>query len=231
MSHPTKRVKKRGNMNKCERCNINVLHEKHCPLCGKFVNGEAVKETSYPKVDTSKNNRLYAIRIIFGLLILLNVLVVSLELIITQTFYYSWHIIVPSILLCISVYFPIKKNWGVFGAFCISIVVICAYLIFLELFTNTFGWALNYVIPLFLLGSEIFILVLLAISKFEKVEMQLPLVICEILSLANFLFIYLSKLVYWPSAASLLFGFAVLFIIFVVKNRRAKKNLQKSFHV
>ncbi len=218
-------------MNKCERCNVNILNEKHCPLCGKFVNNDISGDVLYPKITSNKNGRFYAVRIIFGLLILFNVLAVALELMVTKNFYYSWHLLVPSALLYLCVYFPIKKNWGLFGASCIALVSICAYLIFLELFTKTFGWGINYAIPLFLLASEVLMFVLLTITKFERVELQLQLVICDLLSLANFLFVYLKQLIYWPSAASLLFGFAIMFVIFVVKNRRAKKNLQKSFHV
>lgn len=216
-------------MGKCSRCNLNVSGDKFCPLCGKRVNDSA--NHLYPTNVNRKINKTYVLRVVFGLLLLINVLVVALELIITKNFYYSLHILVPSLLVLISIYFPLKKSWGFFAACCICIFTISGYIIFLENFTKTTGWGFNIVVPLFLLLGEIVSFLILTISKFEKVEVFLPVLICTIFSFIIFLIVYLKKIIYWPAAAAFLFGFAILFTIFVVKNRRAKKSLQKSFHV
>lgn len=217
-------------MQKCERCNLEVKGDKYCPLCGKFVNGVSV-EREYPLNIVKKINKRYVLRVIFGLLLMLNFLAVALELIITKRFYYGWQIIVPSVLVLICVYFPLKKNWGIFGACPFAILAVSGYVIFLENFTHSVGWGVNYVVPLFLLGVELSGFLILVISKFEKVDVFLPILICFIVSLGIFLYVYLKKFIYWPATVALLFGFAVMFTIFVVKNRRAKKSLQKSFHV
>ena len=218
-------------MGKCDRCNLEVKGDTYCPLCGKFVNKNKGHDREYPTQINRKINKPYVLRVIFGLLLLVNILVIALELITAKSFYYSWHIIVPSMFVLIAIYFPLKKNWGLMGACCICIFALSGYIIFLENFTKTVGWGLNYVVPLFLLSVEIGAFIILAISKFERIEVQLPLLICVLFSLAIFLYVYLKQLVYWPATCALLFGFAVLFTIFIVKNRRAKKSLQKSFHI
>ena len=216
-------------MGKCYRCNIDVVGDKFCPLCGKRVNEE--ENRNYPTIFKRKINKLYVLRVVFGLLILLNVLGMAVELMITEKIYYSWHMVVPSMLLLISIYFPLKKNWSFFAACCICIFTISGYIMFLENFTKTAGWGFNYVVPLFLLAIETTALIFLAISKFEKVEVFLPVLFCTILSLIIFLVVYLKRVIYWPAAVALLFGFAIMFTIIVVKYRRTKKSFHKSFHV
>lgn len=218
-------------MNRCDRCNVEVVASKFCPLCGRCVSDENTFSKVYPDATPEKQSAKYALRIVFGVLLLINFLAVALELIITKKFFYSWHIIVPSVLLYISVYFPIKKQWSLTGVFNISLFTVCGYIIFLELFTNTFGWGVYYVVPFVLLAASILSWVCMSILKFIKVDVQLPLITSSILALVNFLVVYLTKGVYWPSTVSMLTGFALVFILFVVKSRRAKKNLQKNFHV
>ena len=218
-------------MNKCDRCNVEIVASKFCPLCGRCVSEKDNFSKVYPDAIPEKVGAKYALRIVFGVLLLLNLLAVALELIITKTFYYSWHILVPSILLYFCVYFPIKKHWSLTGVINISLFMLSGYVIFLELFTKTYGWGLYYVIPFVLLGSIILCLIYMWISKFNKVDMQVTLIVSSLLSLADFLYVYLTKGVYWPATTSLLTGFAIVFILFVIKSRRAKKNLQKNFHV
>ncbi len=218
-------------MSRCERCNLEVKGDKYCPLCGKFVKQTNLQEKEYPANVKYFTNTSYVLRVIFGFLILLNILCGTLELIVTKNFYYTWHLIVPSLLAVVSIYFPLKKNWSFLAVCSICFFTISGYIIFLENFTNTFGWGVTYAVPLFLLASEIALFLFFAIGGFERVEVFMPILICLILSLGIFLYNYLKKFVYWPSASCLLFGFACLFIIYIVKSRRTKKNLQKSFHI
>ena len=218
-------------MNKCDRCNVEIAHSKFCPLCGRCVDDGSNIEKAYPEINSEKISTKYVLRIIFGVLLLLNILGASVELIITKTFYYSWHMVVPSALLYLSVYFPMKKHWSLTGVLNISLFTVTGYFIFLELFTNTFGWGLYYVVPFVLLASCLLCLMAMALTKFYKVDTQLPLILATLISLGIFLFVYLTKGVYWPSAITVLTGFAIVFTLFVVKNRRARKNLQKNFHV
>ena len=99
-------------MNKCDRCNVEIEKSKYCPLCGRCVCDTNSIEKAYPDIKPEKVGTKYVLRIVFGALLLLNILGVCLELIVTKKFYYSWHLVVPSILLYLSVYFPMKKQWS-----------------------------------------------------------------------------------------------------------------------
>ncbi|MBQ8430608.1 MAG: hypothetical protein IJX26_01520, partial [Clostridia bacterium] len=144
-------------MKHCDVCNIEIADNiSHCPLCGKNILKNQEKITNqtfmcYPDNKIWSNNRNMIVNYFFWLLTIGTVICTILELVFFKRYYFSCYVLTGSVFAIFNILLPIKKRWCFSSVSTIVGISICAYLIFIELFTGTFGWGIMYTLPFFLL--------------------------------------------------------------------------------
>ena len=222
-------------MKYCDKCKINVEeHLNYCPLCGRCVSKDGESKNivqNYPLVQKPKSNNHFVVHLCLWVLILLNILTLGLEVVLADNINYFWHTLSISIVLIFGVLLPLKHNWSINSIITVLMVFLSGYMLFLELYTNSYGWGVQYAIPLFIFAVANFEIITICMKKLNRLEQVIALFVCFFMELGLFLYNYLTKAVAWPSLVGTFETFAFLFILFVIRYKKTKKELQKSFHI
>ena len=223
-------------MKHCDKCNVNILDDiSNCPLCGRDISNET--ETSqtflcYPNNKTWKDKRNMIVNVFLWLVIIGTVLSGVVELLIFKQYRYNFYVLTGAMLAVVDIILPIKYRWSFNAISIVASLTLCAYILFLELFTGSFGWGVYYVIPLFLLFMTLYSLTIILIRNYYKrFEFVISLMIITILSIALFLYNYLSKGVVWPSLVTFLTSVTCFVFLLIFRFRKVKQAIEKSFFI
>lgn len=219
----------------CDKCSISLDENlTHCPLCGRCVDEKPNRTASFKNYPTNEkwtNKRNMALSLTFWLIVISCVLAISSELILLRQFWWSWYVITSSILAIICIYLPIKQRWSYASTSAIVTIFVSAYILFLELFTNSFGWGLCYTIPMFILFMSVNSLTTMIVRKNNRLEFLLPLFICALISTAIFIFIFVKGYTIWPALTTFFTTWTLFVLLMIIRFKRVKKEFQKNFYV
>ena len=132
-------------MRPCDKCDVDIMDDvNNCPLCGRDISTKDSVESflCYPdnKIWQSKRNTL--INFAFWASIIGMLISIFVEWLIFKQISYNWYVITGVAMFVLTVILPLKFKWS-FSFVCTFIgLCICGYILFLELFTNSFGWGL-----------------------------------------------------------------------------------------
>lgn len=220
----------------CDACKVSLEeHISHCPLCGKCVNESLVDKKdsheNFPSDEQFKKEKKEALRAIVYMILLGNFLASLTELLLFKTYTWSLHVLVASTFGLFGIIIPIKNNWYLVNYHSIFYICFTLYIIFLENYTNSFGWGITYVIPLFCLGFGLYNFIMVINNIKTKSDYILPMIILFIISTISFSINYYNDLTIWPSLSSFLTLISVTFICFAFRSSKLVKALSRKFHI
>lgn len=222
-------------MRHCDKCEVDIADDiTNCPLCGRDVsnNQSETKLLCYPNNKVWKHKRNFVMNFLLWIVIIGTVLTISVELIIFHKLHFSYYVLTGAILAIFDIILPIKKRWCFSAVNAVVGVSICLYLIFLELFTHTFGWGLNYAEPFFILFMSLYsTIIIFARNYYKGFEFIVPLIIFLIISTIVFIVNISMHFVLWPSLVAFLTSITCFVFVLIFKFKRVKQELQKSFFI
>lgn len=223
-------------MKHCKKCGVDIADNiKNCPLCGGSVETENDGEESfscYPNNKNWYNKRNLILNIVLTVVLIGLFISFTVDLFFNRRLAYSWYTITGCAIFLIDIYFPIKKHWSFSTISTIVGISVCLYILFIELYTQTFGWGVNYVIPFFILFMSLYSTAIVFMRNYYKgFEFTLPLIIFTILATITFVVSYVLNLIIWPSFSVFLASLSLLIIVLVFKSKKVKQELEKSFFV
>ena len=223
-------------MKRCDKCDVDIMDDiNNCPLCGRNISTEKIEHQTflcYPdnKVWVNKRNAFLKALLLFSIIGML--ISIFLELLLFKRFWYNAYVVTGEALFLICIYMPLKFRWSFSNASLVVGLTICAYIIFLELFTNSFGWGVYYVVPLFILFMSLystFIIMLRNYYKgFEFIRCLLMFALCGV---AIFTYNTLSGGVLWPSLVVFLTSVTCFVIFLFFRFKKVKNQFEKSFFI
>lgn len=223
-------------MRHCDKCNINIADDiPNCPLCGRDISvgdDNSSKLSCYPNNKVWENKRNFLMTILFYAVIVSVVVTMAVELIISHRLSYSYYVLTGAILAIFDIILPIKKRWSFSSVSTVVSISICLYLLFLELFTHTFGWGLNYAIPFFILFMSLYSTITIFLRDYYKrFEFVVQLLLFVIISIAVFIVNLCMKFVLWPSLVAFLTSITCFAFVLIFRFKRVKQELKKSFFI
>lgn len=221
-------------MNHCDKCDVDVVDNvNHCPLCGRNIAKQHIVTESFecfPDNKTWQSKRKLVTNILLAIILIGVAVSTFLDLLLNKTITYSPFVWTGAGLAILDIILPIKNYWSFPVVNTVCAISIGAYILFLELFTNTFGWGLNYVIPFFLLFMTIYsVIIIWTRNYFKGIEFVIPLMIFCILSVASFFVTYFCKFVYWPALVSAITSLVLFVFILIFRFKRVQQEFHKSF--
>ena len=221
-------------MKHCDKCNVDILDNvNHCPLCGRNVSKEPVLTESFecfPDNKVWQNKRNIAIKLWFFVVVIGTLISTFVDLLLNRSITYSPFVWTGAGLMILDIILPIKKYWSFPAVSTVCAVSICAYILFLEFFTHTFGWGLIYVLPFFLLAMTIYcFLIIFVRNYFRGVEFVIPLLIFCIMSIAIFFVNYFCGFVFWPALVTMVTSLVSFVLILILRFKKVQQEFQKSF--
>ena len=223
-------------MHYCDKCNVEIADNiSHCPLCGRNIlqeNEKIDKESfvSFPdnKIWIDKRNNL--MNLLFWAVIIGTIISIVVNLIVEHQVSFGWYVLTGSVFVMVNVVLPIKNKWSFSAISTVFGVTTCLYMLFIELYTHTFGWGLIYVIPLFLLFMTLYATTIMFFRNYYKgFEFVVSLLVFAVFSTAIFIFNYAKGYTFWPSLASSLTSITCFVAFFIFRRRRVKRQFQKKF--
>src|SRR5574344_885147 len=222
----------------CDKCKVNIADElNNCPLCGRDISLKKNEETSqsflcYPDNKIWVDKRNFALKIVLWSVIFATLLSCFAEIFLLKTFHYNFYVLTGLFLFIFDIILPLKNHWSFASVSTVAGVSICLYILFIELFTNTFGWGLNYAIPFGLLFMSIYSTTIIFVRNYyQGIEFVISLLIFSILSIAVFLYNTFSAGVVWRSLVSFLTSLTCFIFFLCFKFKRVKQAFKKSFFI
>ena len=220
----------------CDKCNVEIRDPiNNCPLCGRNVTAEKIEHESfvcYPdnKVWVSKRNSI--LNGFFWFSVIGTLISIFLELLLFKRFWYNCYVVTGEALFLLCVFMPIKFRWSFSNTSIVVGLSICTYLLFLELFTNSFGWGVYYAIPLFILFMSLYSTFIIMLRNYYKgFEFIMCLLVFALCSVAVFTFNVLSGGVLWPSLVAFLTSITCFVSFLFFRFKKVKNQFEKSFFI
>lgn len=224
-------------MRHCDKCDVMIADTvEHCPLCGRDISQGNEKLTEHfecfpdNKIWQSKRNTI--LNILFWVLVIGSIVTTIIDFLVDKKLTFCPFVWTGTLLVILDVIIPAKKRFSFPSVSTICAVSICAYILFLELYTHTFGWGLQYTIPFFLLAMTIYCTVIIVSRQYYKgFEFVIPLLGFVVLSLATFLVNYFCKFVYWPALVASLSSITIFCFILIFRFKKVQQQFKKSFFI
>lgn len=222
-------------MRHCDKCDVDIMDDvNNCPLCGRDISTKDSVESflCYPdnKIWQSKRNTL--INFAFWASIIGMLISIFVEWLIFKQISYNWYVITGVAMFVLTVILPLKFKWS-FSFVCTFIgLCICGYILFLELFTNSFGWGLYITIPFFIMFMALYSTFITVLRNYYKgFDFVVCLLVFSILSIAVFMYNILSGGLMWPSLVAFLTSITCFIFILIFRFKSVKKQLEKNFFI
>ncbi|MGD9604692.1 MAG: DUF6320 domain-containing protein [Bacilli bacterium] len=225
-------------MKRCHKCQVNFNTErKSCPLCNEVLedlNQSELQFPVYPKPDQApkKENRF------IQSLSFLSIMGIAVSAIVNfMTFKENPHY--WSALVAISVFYfwiLLKSTFRNKGNIPLKLIIqmltlsITTYAI--DYFSESTGWALNYVIPFLSMASLIAIIFMLLFNSKKINDYLMYLISSNLIGFIPFvLWIFKIVEVLWPSLAAAGLSFSVFVGFLVFARKELKDEFKRRFHV
>lgn len=224
-------------MKHCDKCDVQIADNiNHCPLCGRDISGhEPVLEETfecYPNNKIWVDKRNFSINLLLVLVLIGTAICIGLDLFFNKNLTFSWYVITGVLIFVVDIILPLKKRWCFSAVSTIVAISICAYILFIELYTQTFGWGLIFVIPFFLLFMCLYSTsIILARNYYKGFDFFVPLIIFTCMSIAVFIFNLVSGYTLWPSLVVFLTSIVCTILIVIFRFKKVKQQIEKNFFV
>ncbi len=219
-------------MKHCEHCNVEIIDSKsNCPLCGKSIDNENDgSNLYYPKYSFEPDKREPVIKILEKLSLLAVILSMAVNLFTDHIISWSLYVIIGFLLLWVLILRPIKKQFTLAQILTRLVFYLTAFMIFLELYTQTWGWGVMYAIPFTWLGFAIISGIFTLANGYVNFEMFKPMFMLTFLSLISFiLLVCFNCEVVWPTLVAFLVSITEIILMFMFRFKRSIRSIKRDF--
>ena len=220
-------------MSKCLNCKIDILDEtERCPLCHSILKQTEDLENMYPEVRYRFRRMDFISRLYLFIAILIEAILVGINI---MNYNGIWWFIITGLVLLYGYFVLRYAVIGKSGYRSKSMILILLFIILsivIDYVSGNKGWALDYLLPLAIIGTDIALIVLMIYNRKNwqsYICLQLLMVLCSLIPIALYL-LELEKqinLAILPMAVS-----AALFLgTIILGDRRARTELKRRFHM
>lgn len=219
-------------MVRCRHCGVKITDNRTvCPLCDQktYPDGEGCLQ-DYPRILTGR-----ALRLVLRLLAFLTVgalLVVPVVNLLNPTRVW-WSFIVIGALAYgwVSLFLVLRSRRNIGLMVFIQLLAISGLCLLINWTVGGYPWAVNYVIPLLVVLSVMFITGLLLLRPLLLRDVFIYLLVIAAMGGLSALFLLLDAVtVLWPWVTASLYCIMTLVGLFLFADRRTKHELKKRFH-
>ncbi|MBQ8748905.1 MAG: hypothetical protein IJZ29_00330 [Clostridia bacterium] len=223
-------------MKHCKFCNINIENKKvHCPLCGKCLDEEKVKSgivnhsDIYPDNVVKSNLTNVICKIFTSSLFVLTLLCLGIDLLVNYKVSFSLIVIIGFIYSYFVIFRPIRKNMPLENFFVYLSFFTPLFILFIELYTKTFGWGVNITVPALLLGLSVASLIIISVKGFADLDMIKPIIINTLLITVLLILLFIFKQPTLITIISFLLNIAIVLFVLIFRFKLASKSIKKEF--
>ena len=218
----------------CEYCKVDIVDDSpNCPLCGKCIDDHCEKKNKfYPKYKLVADKREPIIKILEKLSLLFVALSIAVNLFTDKTISWSLYVIISFVLLNFVILRPIKKKFTLAQVLSVVAFWLTCFMLFLELYTSTWGWGVMYAIPFTWLGLAVLSGIMTMVHGYVNFEMFKPMFMLTFLSAISLILVLCFNCeVVWPTLVALLVSASEIILMFMFRFKRSVRSLKKDFGI
>ena len=151
-------------MQYCKQCNVSVSGaDDICPLCQQNLTGEKERPL-YPKIQTVYKKHQLFFKLLFGGTASAAIISVGINLILSQTGFWSIYVVFGIISFWISLVNVLKRKDNLLKSIAVQAFVLTVLSVILDLIMGWSNWSIDYFIPI-TYSVELISLYIIAIVK------------------------------------------------------------------
>jgi len=219
-------------MKHCDKCKVSVRgKETVCPLCQNRLSGTAQEEI-YPHVPTIYTE----FNIFFKMLLLTTiagcVACIAVNVILPHTGYWSLVVLLGTFCFWISLAYALKRKDNIAKDITLSIFVITALSVVLDLFTGWHGWSLNYAFPISCSIAMVSLAVIAKVMKLQAEDYIMYLIVDILFGVIPFVFHLFGLItVVIPSVICISLSIVSIASLILFEGQNILHEIRKNFHM
>ena len=218
----------------CDNCKIeNEQGKSNCPLCGKCVDDNAEKKNNfYPQYNLVHDRRVPVVKVLERLLLLGVALCLVVNLLFEKTVSWSLYVTIGAFLAWVLIIRPIKKIYSPAQILTSQVFWLTGFMLFLELYTQTWGWGVMYAIPCMWIGYGVVAGIMSIVSGYVNFEMFKPMFMILFLSVISLILLLCFDCpVMWPTVVAFLLSVSEIVFMFMFRFKMSLRSLKKDFGI
>ncbi|MBQ8762077.1 MAG: hypothetical protein IJZ26_02000 [Clostridia bacterium] len=222
-------------MKTCPNCKVSVKGGNYCPLCGKCIDeeiSENKKTGNFPDYAPTLVDHSESVWKILSKLAFWGIIVcMAINLFLNKTVSWSLYVLFSLLYLHLVVFHSIYKKMSFANIITKIAIYTPCLLLFLELYTGSWGWGMCYAVPFLWLALTITSAVLMIANGWVNYEMFKPTLTMAILSTILLGLLFGFKEVFWPILITFFVCWSLICFMFMFRFKRTVRSIQKEFRL
>lgn len=233
-------------MNYCNKCRVHVNTKKStCPLCFASLekpnevisaeNSNVEYEHDIEKYPPANDVAAYRYNFALRFLLFTSIFIGSTALMVNWLTYNGriWSIFVVAFILYLwaSIAYPIFSKKSIGHIIVVEVLTTSLVLFLIQIYTNTKGWALDYMTPFLTIGSTLMITFVLLLKRMKWRQYAVYQLTTMLLGFIPLLFCVFGLVqTIWPSIVAAFYSFMTLIGMLVFADKKYENEIKKRLH-
>jgi len=221
-------------MQVCKKCNIKIRGRKECcPLCqGKLSEAEGDENAAFPVLDKRKITSITFFKVCTFIFITMEIIFGTINIMTEGKYSFIGPIMLGALVAWIDIYATMYLRNNLIKVITFEVLVAIVVDFYIDLKTGFYGWSVNWMIPMTLIGLAIVTIVTALILKLRLDEYILYIVfdfimaLCQIITIKNGM-----NTLPWPAASSIMFYLILIAALVIFRFRDLKNASEKMFNL
>ena len=221
-------------MKYCNKCKTHITGSlTYCPLCqSELVVIDEKVEEFYPIAYESDTTNHMILKIFAFISVVVSILSIFMNLILPTKIWWSLIVVATFVCLWISLSIAISKHKNILKYLLHQSIIISLFSMFLDYFTGSYGWSINFVIPVIFTLAMIVMYILSKILRLQAGEYMIYLLLDALFGIIPILFLVTDRVKYTvPSFICILVSLISVTALIIFEGRAMMSELKRRLHI
>lgn len=221
-------------MQVCNKCNIRIRGRKECcPLCqGKLNETEGDENLAFPILEKRKITSITFLKVCTFISLVALIVFGTVNIMTAGAFPFIGPVILGVIVAWIDIVATMYLRNNIIKVITFEVVVAIVVDLYVDLRTGFYGWSVNWMIPMTLIGLAIATIITATIMGLRLDEYILYIVFDFVMALLQIICIRNGmNTLPWPAASSIMFYLILIAALVIFRFRDLKNASEKMFNI
>lgn len=221
-------------MKYCNKCKTHITGSlTYCPLCqSELVVIDEKVEEFYPIAYESDTTNHMILKIFAFISVVVSILSIFMNSILPTKIWWSLIVVATFVCLWISLSIAISKHKNILKYLLHQSIIISLFSMFLDYFTGSYGWSINFVIPVIFTLAMIVMYILSKILRLQAGEYMIYLLLDALFGIIPILFLVTDRVKYTvPSFICILVSLISVTALIIFEGRAMMSELKRRLHI
>lgn len=218
----------------CQKCNVKIRGRKECcPLCqGRLKEVEGDENPSFPTLEKRKISNITFLKMCTFLFIASEIIFGAINIMTKGEFPFIGPVMLGILVGWIDVLATMYLRNNLIKVITFEVIVAIVVDFYIDIKTGFYGWSVNWMIPMTLIGLAIATNIIAMVLKLRLDEYIMYIVLDFVMSLVQIIFIKNGMNNFpWPAAISIITYMIIIAALVIFRFRDLKNASEKMFNI